>query len=96
MTTSTDQKKLNMIASTDQKKLNMIASIGQKRMLQLLLSETTEARIRIWLDVLRTFVHHRGMVCHTPVHPAVDYGLKAVWWMLPANDQKWVLKSWSL
>ena len=72
------KSKLSTIASTDRKKLSTTASIDRKRGPQQLPSETIEARIMICLDVLRIFEHLREMVCHTPAHPAVDSGLKAV------------------
>ena len=66
----------------------MTVNIGQRRMRQHLLLDTIELRIKIWLDVLRNFEGPRGMDYRIPVHPAVGYGSRAVWWMLQAKDLK--------
>ena len=75
-----------MTANIEHKKIFMILRIDQKKALQSLHSETIETRIKTWPDVLRNFEGHRGMVYHTPVLPAADFGSKAVWWMSQVKD----------
>ena len=75
-----------MTANIEHKKICMTLRIDQKRALQSLHAETIETRIKIWLDALRNFEGHRGMVYHTPVLPAADFGSKAVWLMSQVKD----------